>query len=134
MIIKDFGKGKLIKFGAAHQAELKLITILLYFIALTVVTLAVETFITSFTPGLYLNALLPYFTCESTGQDANSDCQIFLSNVRRTDVFHLSVAFMFLVGVLPAVIFVFTADFKLVIKRYKEVREKIRQYRSTSIQ
>ena len=114
-------------FDAAHQAELKLLIILLYFIALTVIGLAVDSFLTSLTPRLYINALLPYFTCESVGLDAGNDCQPFLTNVQRTDIFNLSLALVFLTAFLPVVVFLFGADFKLITKTIKETLQKFKQ-------
>ena len=109
------------KKSTAHRANLKLITILLYFLVLTVITLVIDIISTSLTPNLYLGALLPYFTCESFGQGGERDCQRLLSRVQKPRFVNLSVAFGFLSGLLPLVIFFFSADFPLIIKRAKRV-------------
>lgn len=119
------------KFGTAHKAEVRLLTILLYFILLTVIALALQSFLTAITPNLYLNALLPYFTCESAGQGINEDCRELLSGIQRTDIFNLSLTLLFLTGFFPVVMFLFSADFELYIKKFKGALQKCRQYQKT---
>ncbi len=104
------------KFGVAHQAEVKLLSVLVYFIVIYVMGLALDTYRTSITPNLYLSVLLPYFTCESAGLDSGRDCQRLLSDVQRPDVFNAWVAFAFLIEFLPLIVFLFSADFKLFTK------------------
>ena len=111
-------------FTAAHRANLKLIAILLYFLFLTIIILVIDTVSTALTPNLYLGALFPYFTCESFG-DADRDCRSLLSRVQRPDFFNLSLAFSFLSGLLPLVIFFFSADFSLIIKKVKQLSAKV---------
>lgn len=103
------------KFGLAERAEIKLLAGLVYFILVTVLMLAADTYTTAATPELYLNALLPYFACESVGQDGN--CQSLLSNVQRPNLYNLSVTSIVLLGFLPLVVFLFSNNFKLYITK-----------------
>jgi hypothetical protein len=128
LILKNVGKTR--KFGVAHQAELKLLSISFYFVAVTVIALAIDSFVTSITPSLYANALLPYFTCESTGLENNDSCQPLLSSVQRIDVFHLSLSFTFLSGFLPVVVFLFSVDFRLIATALKGVLQKLKMLKS----
>lgn len=105
-----------------------MLVILLFFLALVVIDLAVNSFLTSITPALYLNALLPYITCESAGLDSGTDCQPFLSNVQRTDTFNLSLSRLFFVAFLPLVVFLFGADFRLFSKKLGEPLHRLRTY------
>lgn len=125
MILKKVGRTS--KFGAAHKAELKLLCILLYYVAFVIATLAVDSFLTSLTPRLYLNALLPYINCESFGLDTDTDCQPFLSMVQRNDIFNLSLALILLIGFLPVVVFLFSVDFKLFARQWTAALQKFRQ-------
>lgn len=112
------------KFGAAQLAELKLLTVLIYFICLTVMALTIDSYTTSVTPNRYLQALLPYFACESTGSNSSRDCQNLLFDVQQQSVFNLSVSLVLLVGFLPVVIFLFSTDFKLIIHHAKYISKK----------
>lgn len=112
LILNNVGNNA--KFGAAHQAEIKLLFVLVYFIASTITILILDSFTTSLTPNLYLSVLLPYFACESTGQGTNDDCHNLLARVQQPHLFNLSVATVVLLGLLPLVVFLFSADFKLV--------------------
>lgn len=112
--------------GTAELAETKLLTILIYFTMTTVIVFTIESYISSVTPNLYLSALLPYFTCESTGYDESKDCTRLLSEVQQPHLFNLSVAFILIFASLPLVLFLFSTDFKLYVDFVKRVCKKLR--------
>ena len=108
------------KIGVAQKAELKLLTVLVYFIVFAVTRLALDSYVSGVTPELYLTALIPYFTCESNGNDPSRDCQSLLSNLRNLHIFHLSVAFVLLLGLMPLVLFFFSIDIDLFVRNVKK--------------
>ena len=112
--------GRRKKFGVAQKAELKLLTVLVYFIVATVTGLALDSYVSGVTPELYLTALIPYFTCESNGNDPSRDCQSLLSNLRNLHILRLSVAFVLMLGLMPLVIFFFSIDIDLFVKNVKK--------------
>lgn len=97
-------------------AEIKLLIILLYFILISIIVLVVESFPTSVTPKLYLSALLPYFTCESTGVHEGKDCESLLPYETQLHFYKLLVVSMIFSRLLPAILFLFSIDFKLCVK------------------
>lgn len=119
LILKNIRKIK-DKFGSAELAELKLLTVLVYFILITVFLLATNSYSTTVTPDLYLNALIPYFTCESLGVGGNRNCQALLSEVQQPHLYNLSVAIVVLIGLLPLIVFIINCDFKLCIRYAKK--------------
>lgn len=121
------------KCGPAELAEAKLLTILVYFIFSSVITLAIESYTSSLTPDLYLTALLPYFICESTEASESSDCAHLLSELQQPQLFNLSRALTVISGFLPLILFLFTSDFKLYINFVKKVYQKLKCSRSTTV-
>ena len=93
----------------------------MYIIITCVIYTVISSFITSLTPQLYLQALLPYFLCESTGLDQGRDCSGLLSQLRQMHVFNLSVVYVILSGFLPAVVVMLIFDFKLCHKYFSSV-------------
>ena len=69
--------------GAAELAVAKLLTTSVYITISMVLALSVNSFSSSVTPNFYLIALLPYFTCESTGHGEAKNCQQFLSDIQQ---------------------------------------------------
>ena len=127
LIIDKRKRKKRIKFGKAEQAEVKLLGVIIYFTTITVLSFALDSYTTAVTPNLYLNALLPYFSCESAGQESNRDCQRFLEDVQQPNLVNLTVAQLLLVGCSPIVVFLFSADFKLIILTAKKLCGKLRR-------
>ena len=121
-LIVKAASGRKKKFGAAQKAELKLLTVLVYFIVATVTGLAQDSYLSGVTPEFYLTALIPYFTCESNGNDPSRDCQSLLSNIQNLHFFRLSVAFILMIGLMPLVVFLFSIDFDLFIRNVKKLR------------
>lgn len=117
--------------NVAKWAEVKLLTILVYYIITTVISLVLLSYTSSITPNLYLGALFPYFTCESTGHDESKDCTHLLSKVQQPQLFNLSRALSVLVGLLPVVLFLFSTDFKLYSNLIKKIYKKMKGSRRT---
>ena len=113
--------GKQNRCDSAKLAEVKLLMILVYFVCTAIVALAFLSYTSTVSVNLYLNALLPYFTCESTGYDESKDCTPLLSEVQRPQLFDLSWALSVLYGLLPFMLFLFSTDFKLYINLMKKV-------------
>ncbi len=123
-MLKKVGKTK-DKFGAAEKAEAKLLAVLVYFIIITILSLASDSFSASVTPRLYLNALFPYFTCESQGRDDSGECQALLAQVQQRDLFNASIALTVMIGFLPFVVFIFSTDFKVYAMLFQRMHRKI---------
>ena len=79
--------------GTVEQAVAKLLTTSIYYTITSVLALAVESYSASITPNHYLTALLPYFTCESTGYDETKDCKRLLAEIQQTHLLNLSLSF-----------------------------------------
>lgn len=117
--MKRTGSGQ--KLLIAGTAELKLLLVIVYFTIVNMLSMVIETLFTVVTPRRYLIALLPYFTCESTGQSSNKDCQRFLSIVQQPFLFSLSLVLMVLIGFFPCIVLSFSANFRkciLSIRKY----------------
>ena len=112
--------------GPAEQAVAKLLTTSIYYTITSVLALAVESYSTSITPNYYLTALLPYFTCESTGYDETKNCKRFLAEIQQTHLLKLSFAFSEMIGLLPLVLFLVNTNFKLYAKKMKQAYLKLR--------
>ncbi len=112
------------RLGASERAEMKLLAILIYFIINSQIAFYVESFMVSVTPHHYLNALLPYFACESSGRDNGSDCHRLLLEVQQQDIFNLYIVVLVLSGFFPVVIFLFSTDFRLLVKYARTVSAK----------
>ncbi len=67
--------------------------------------------------------LLPYFTCESIGQNGDRDCQVLLHEVETNYLpFNQVISGFILIGLLTAVTFVFSTNFRkcfAVVKKMK---------------
>lgn len=107
-------KNKLL--GTAEKVEIKLLIILFYFIVISVLSLATDSFSVSVTPMLYFQALLPYFACESKGRDDDGECQYLLAQVKQQHLYNTSLAYLVTIGFLPFVIFMVISNFKLMYK------------------
>ena len=103
------------------MAEFKLLVIVMYAIFVTVLGLALQIYNASLTPDQYLSALVPYFSCESTGHDETRDCKSLLSELQQTSLFHLSTTYFIPLGLLPLLLFLFITDFKLYAQAAKKL-------------
>ena len=123
-MIKNIGRSKE-KFGTAEKAEVKLLGVLAYVITLTILLFVLDSFSASVTPRLYLNALFPYFACESLGKDDSGECQSLLAEVQHHDLYNVSIAARVMIAFLPVVVFVFNSDFKVYVTFIQKIRKKI---------
>ena len=112
--------------GTVEQAVAKLLTTSIYYTITSVLALAVESYSASITPNHYLTALLPYFTCESTGYDETKDCKRLLAEIQQTHLLNLSLSFTVMVGLLPLILFLVNTNFKLYAKKIKQAYLKLR--------
>lgn len=117
-ILKNSGKLNGAKIGTAELAELKLLTVLLYFIILNVCTLVIDSYMATLVPETFLNDAIPYFTCESVGR---RECESLLSDIQQPHLYNLSVAVVALAGFLPLVVFINSNNFKPCIKCVKKL-------------
>ena len=117
MMVRNIGSTR----ETTKKAHIKLSFVLVYFTLITVLTSVVDLFSVTVTPNLYLNALLPYFACESRGKDVDRDCEALLSEIQHSHMVTLSHAGLVLSGCIPLVVFVFSSDWKRYVNIVKKV-------------